>query len=149
MHVHVRECGEWTELSFLDGVSGGHHDTSHHQNDQNKLAAYQKINLWHVSQYAYLLEKLSAMKEGDQSVLDNSMILYGSGLRDGDSHNRETYLFCLAEEEVGGSILGSTSRSRSDTPLANLYAGLLHAFGCGIDRFADSTEMLPGLLSAS
>lgn len=136
-------------FSFLDGVSGGHHDTSHHQNDENKLAAYQKINQWHVSQYAYLLEKLSAMKEGDQSVLDNSMILYGSGLRDGDSHNPRNLPILLGGGGGGRIHSGQHLRSESDTPLANLYAGLLHAFGCGIDRFADSTEMLPGLLSAS
>ena len=134
-------------FSFLDGVSGGHHDTSHHQNEASKLDAYQKINHWHVTQYAYLLEKLQAMKEGEGSVLDHSMILYGSGLRDGNSHNPHNLPILLGGRGGGRIKTGQHLKSQNDTPLANLYAGMLQAFGCDTDRFADSTGILPGLLA--
>ncbi|MDB4676682.1 DUF1552 domain-containing protein [bacterium] len=134
-------------FSFLEGVSGGHHDTSHHQNDQNKLDAYQKINRWHVAQYAYLLEKLQSMKEGEGNVLDNSMILYGSGLRDGNSHNPHNLPILVGGAAGGRITTGKHFRQNSETPLANLYTGMLQAFGCEINGFADSTGTLPGFRS--
>ena len=134
-------------FSFLEGVSGGHHDTSHHQNDKTKLDAYQLINRWHVTQYAYLLEKLKSMKEGEQSVLDNCMILYGSGLRDGNSHNPRNLPILLGGSGGGRINTGQHLRFANDTPLANLYTGMLQAYGCDVDRFADSTGVLPGLLA--
>ena len=70
-----------TNFSFLDGVSGGHHSLSHHENKAENLVQYQKIAQWHVAQYGYLLGRLSEMKEGEGNVLDHSMILFGSGLR--------------------------------------------------------------------
>ncbi len=134
-------------FSFLDGVSGGHHDTSHHQNDEDKLRQYQLINRWHVQQYAYLLHKLRNMKEGDRTVLDNSMILYGSGLRDGNSHNPHNLPVLVAGRGGGRIATGQHLSSSRDTPLANLYAAMLNAFGTGHERFADSTAMLPGVLA--
>lgn len=134
-------------FSFLDGVSGGHHDISHHQNKEDKLRQYQLINRWHVEQYGYLLSKLAEMKEGESSVLDNSMILYGSGLRDGNSHNPHNLPILLAGKAGGRIASGQHLQYSSDTPLANLYAAMLHAFGTQHERFADSTEMLPNVLS--
>lgn len=133
-------------LSFLDGVSGGHHDTSHHQNDEEKLRQYQLINRWHIEQYAYLLGKLRGMKERDGTVLDNSMILYGSGLRDGNSHSPHNLPIVLAGRGGGRIATGQHLEYGRDTPLANLYAAMLNAFGTGETRFADSTELLPGVL---
>lgn len=134
-------------FSFLDGVSGGHHDTSHHQNNEDKLRQYQLINLWHVEQYAYLLNKLARMQERDASVLDHSMVLYGSGLRDGNSHSPHNLPILLAGRGGGRIATGQHLESSRDTPLANLYAAMLNAFGTGATRFADSTEMLPGVLA--
>lgn len=134
-------------FSFLDGVSGGHHDASHHQGNELNLHAYQRINHWHVSQYAYLLEKLKSMKEGDQTVLDNCMILYGSGLRDGNSHSPHDLPILLGGGGAGRINTGRHLQFKTDTPLANLYTGMLQAFGCETERFADSTGVLPGLLT--
>lgn len=134
-------------FSFLDGVSGGHHDTSHHQNNEDKLRQYQLINLWHIEQYAYLLNKLAGMQERDGSVLDHSMVLYGSGLRDGNSHSPHNLPILLAGRGGGRIATGQHLESSRDTPLANLYAAMLNAFGTGVTRFADSTEMLPGVLA--
>lgn len=133
-------------FSFLDGVSGGHHDTSHHQDNEDKLRQYQLINQWHIQQYAYLLGKLRSMKERDGTVLDNSMILYGSGLRDGNSHSPHNLPILLGGGGGGRIATGQHLEFGRDTPLANLYAAMLDAFGTGKQRFADSTEVLPGVL---
>jgi hypothetical protein len=133
-------------FSFLDGVSGGHHDTSHHQNDEEKLRQYQLINRWHIEQYAYLLGKLRRMKERDGTVLDNSMVLYGSGLRDGNSHSPHNLPILLSGSGGGRIATGQHLEFGNDTPLANLYAAMLNAFGTGQTGFADSTGFLPGVL---
>lgn len=133
-------------FSFLDGVNGGHHDNSHHQNEEDKLRAYQRINHWHVSQYAYLLQRLRDMPEGEGNVLDHSMILYGSGLRDGNSHNPHNLPILLAGGGGGQLATGQHLSYSRDTPLANLYLAMLKAFGCDLDRFADSTGVLPGVI---
>ena len=134
-------------FSFLEGVSGGHHDTSHHQNDENKLREYQLINRWHIEQYAYLLEKLRGMKEREGTVLDNSMILYGSGLRDGNSHSPHNLPILLGGSAGGRVVTGQHLSYGRDTPLANLYLAMLNAFGCQQANFADSTGVLPGVLA--
>ncbi|MFC1757759.1 DUF1552 domain-containing protein [Planctomycetota bacterium] len=134
-------------FSFLDGVSGGHHDTSHHQNDKDKLRQYHLINRWHVQQYAYLLNKLRGMKEREGTVLDNSMILYGSGLRDGNSHSPHNLPILLAGSGGGRISTGQHLEYGRDTPLASLYAAMLQAFGTGQKSFADSTEPLLGVLA--
>ena len=134
-------------FSFLDGVSGGHHDTSHHQRNEEKLKQYQLINQWHVEQYSYLLNKLRNMPEGDSNVLTNSMILFGSGLRDGNSHSPHNLPILLAGNAGGRVATGKHLSFTRDTPLANLYLAMLDAFGCQVPRFADSTEKLAGILT--
>src|SRR5690606_35133473 len=71
-------------FSFLDGVNGAHHSISHHMDDPTLMEQYARITTWHVEQYAYFLEKLKSIKEGDKTLLDNSMITFVSGLRDGN-----------------------------------------------------------------
>jgi hypothetical protein len=133
-------------FSFLDGVSGGHHDTSHHQNDQDKLRQYQQINRWHVEQYAYLLNRLQQMQEGESTVLANSMILFGSGLRDGNSHSPHNLPILVAGRGGGRLATGQHLAYDQDTPLANLYTCLLDGFGAPSEQFADSTGKLSGVL---
>ncbi len=133
-------------FSFLDGVSGSHHQISHHRRDPETMRQYQLINRWHVEQYAYLLRKLRSMPEGESNVLDNSMILFGSGLRDGDRHDPHNVPLLLAGR-AGGRLEPAQHRIYSeDTPLANLYVSMLNAFGVPTERFADSTGPLTGLL---
>ena len=132
---------------FLEGVSLGHHDTSHHGKAEDKLRQYQIINRWHVTQYAYLLNKLKSMKEGDSTVLDNSMILFGSALSDGDSHNPHKLPLVLGGRGAGRIAAGQHLQYTDDTPLANLYVSMLDAFGAPVERFADSTGPLPGVLA--
>src|SRR5580704_6645492 len=132
---------------FLEGVSLGHHDTSHHGKTEDKLRQYQLINRWHVAQFAYLLGKLRSMKEGDSTVLDNSMILFGSALSDGDSHNPHKLPLVLGGRGGGRIAAGQHLKYTDDTPLANLYVSMLDAFGAPVERFADSTGPLPGVLA--
>jgi len=133
---------------FLEGVSAGHHDVSHHQNDPDKLRQYQIINRWHVEQFAYLLRKLKSMKEGESTVLDNSMVMFASALSDGNSHNPHRLPILLGGRGGGRIDSGRHLVYGEDHPLANLYVSLLDAFGAPVERFADSTGPLAGLLHA-
>jgi hypothetical protein len=133
-------------FSFLEGVSGAHHSISHHMNDADKLRQYQLINRWHIQQYAYLLGKLHSMKEGERSVLDNSMIVFGAGLRDGNKHDPHNLPIVLAGRAGGRIAAGQHVTYDKDTPLANLWLSMLNAFGTPVERFADSTGQLPGVL---
>ncbi len=134
-------------FSFLDGVKGGHHDMSHHQKDPEKLKAYQIITQWHVAQYAYLLQKLRGMQEGESNVLDQSMILLGAGIRDGDKHDPHNLPLILAGKAGGSIATGQHLVYTKDSPLSNLYLSMLDAFGTPVERFGDSTGKLTGVLS--
>lgn len=133
-------------FSFLDGVRGGHHDISHHQKNAEKLEMYYLINRWHIEQYAYLLNKLRHMQEGEGTVLDNSMILFGAGLRDGDAHSPHNLPLVLGGRGGGRIAGGQHLVYEKDTALSNLYLCLLDAFGTPVEKFADSTGPLPGVL---
>ena len=134
-------------FSFVDGVSGGHHSTSHHQNRPEQLKQYQLINRWHVAQYAYLLGKLKGIKEGDGTLLDNSMVLFGSGLRDGNTHSPHNLPIILGGRGGGRIATGQHLVYSPDSPLSNLYVAMLDAFGTPVERFADSTGTLRGILA--
>lgn len=134
-------------FAFLDGVTGSHHNLSHHEKDADKLRQYQLISKWHIEQYGYLLRKLRDMKEGDGTVLDNSMILFGAGIRDGNKHDPHNLPLVLAGRAGGRLATGQHLTYTEDTPLANLYVSMLDAFGTPVERFADSTGRLPGILA--
>jgi hypothetical protein len=132
---------------FLEGVSNSHHEISHHSKDPDKLHQYHLINRWHIEQYAYLLRKLRDMKEGEGSVLDNSMVLFGSALSDGNSHNPHKLPMVLGGKGGGRIATGQHLSYTEDTQLANLYVSMLDAFGAPVERFADSTGPLTGVLA--
>ena len=90
---------------FLEGVTDSHHEISHHSNNPEKLRQYAVINRWHVEQYGYLLRKLRDMKEGERTVLDNSMILFASALSDGNKHDPHRLPLVLAGR--GGGRIAS------------------------------------------
>ena len=129
-------------FSFLDGVEGSHHEISHHKDDPKQLAQYEIINRWHIEQYAYLLEKLKSTPEGDGNLLDHSMIMFGSGLRDGNRHAPQNLPIVLAGK--GGGLLktGQNLHFREETPLSNLYLSMLRVLDIPIECFADSTGEL-------
>lgn len=131
---------------WLEGVSAGHHDVSHHQNEADKLRQYHLINRWHVAQFAYLMKRLRDMKEGDSTVLDNSMILFASALNDGNKHDPHKLPLLLGGRGGGRIDSGQHLVYSPDSPLANLYVSMLDAFGAPVERFGDSTGPLAGLL---
>lgn len=131
---------------WLEGVSAGHHDVSHHGKEETKLEQYYLITRWHAAQYAYLLERLAGMQEGESTVLDNSMILFGSAISDGDRHSPHKLPLVLGGK--GGNRINSGQHLvyTEDSQLSNLFVSMLDAFGTPVERFADSTGPLPGLL---
>jgi hypothetical protein len=132
-------------FSFLEGVKGGHHEISHHKNEKEALRMYQLINQWHVTQAAYMLEKMRSIKEGDGNLLDHSMVLFGAGMRDGNRHDPHNLPIMLAGKAGGTIKTGRHIAYRKKTPLCNLYVDLLERAGAPVGHFGDSTEKLPGL----
>jgi hypothetical protein len=133
-------------FSFVDGVKGGHHSISHHMDDPEQMRQYQLIGQWHVAQYAYLLQKLAAIPEGESNVLHNSMILFGAGFRDGNKHDPHNLPLVLAGRAGGRLNTGQHLIYSPDSPLSNLYVSMLDAFGTPVERFADSTGPARGVL---
>ncbi len=127
------------------GVSDGHHDLSHHGGDPKKQEKLEKINRCHVEQFAYLLEQLKRIKEGEGTLLDRCMIVYGSGIADGDRHNHDSLPILLAGRGNGTLNPGRHLRCPQDTPLTNLYVALLQRMGTPVKSFGDSTGALDGL----
>jgi hypothetical protein len=132
-------------FSFLEGVKGGHHEFSHHENNPEKMAQYQKITTWHVEQCAYVLDRMRQIREGEGTLLDHSMVLCGSALRDGNEHNPHDLPTILAGRAGGTLSPGRHVAYGKDTPLCNLYVSMLDRVGAPVERFADSTGPLPGL----
>lgn len=134
-------------FSFLEGVSGAHHSISHHMDDPARMEEYARITTWHVEQYAYFLEKLKNIKEGDGTLLDNSLITFCSGLRDGNRHSPRNIPVVVAGKAGGKFKTGQHLIYEKNTPLANLYLSMLHAQNIEIESFGDSTGVLPGILA--
>ena len=132
-------------FSFLEGVSGGFHEISHHQNNAEKMAQYQRINTWHYAQFAYMLEKMRAIHEGGRTLLDNSMLLFGAGMSDGNAHDPHKLPIVLAGRGGGSLATGRALAYANNTPLTNLYVALLQRMGTPVEKFADSTGELAGL----
>jgi hypothetical protein len=127
------------------GVPDGHHDLSHHGGSREKLEKIKKINRFHMTQFAYFLEKLKNTKEGDGNILDNSMILYGSGNGDGNRHNHDELPILLVGKGGGALTTGRHVRYPKDTPLTNLYLAMLERLSVKADKFGDSTGVLGNL----
>lgn len=132
-------------FSFLPGVHGGHHELSHHENDKNKLEEYKRIGIWHLQQYAYMLERMKAIKEGNGTLLDNSMVLFGSGIKDGNAHSWKNLPIVLAGKGGGGLATGRHLIYEKGTPMCNLHRALMARMGVQVEQFGDSTGVLPGL----
>ena len=132
-------------FSFVDGVKGSHHELSHHEGKKEKQEMYWRINRWHIEQYAYMLDQMKAIKEGDSNLLDNSMILCGSVIRDGNSHNPHNLPLVLAGRAGGTIKPGRHVVYAKNTPLCNLFTSMLDRVGAPVDHFGDSTGALAGL----
>jgi len=124
------------------GVPDGHHSVTHHQNDPEKIAKTQKIDELHVKSFAYLLKRLDETKDGDGTLLDHSMLLYGSGIRDGNIHDHQDLPLVLAGGKSAGIKGGRHIRYKPETPMNNLLLTLLDKSGVPTDALGDSTGKL-------
>jgi len=124
------------------GVPDGHHACSHHQNDPVKLAKLAKINTFHVQQFAYFLDRLRHTPDGDGSLLDHSMFVYGSGISDGNIHFHLDLPTLVVGGGAGTLTGGRHLRYTNDTALANLHLAVLDKLGVPTETFGDATGKL-------
>lgn len=132
-------------FSFLDGVHGNHHSISHHMERPELLEEYIRITAWHTEQYAYLLNRLKSIKEGDKTLLDNSMVMFTSDLRDGNRHSPRNLPIILAGKGGGKIKTGQNVVFEKDTPLSNLYMTMLETMNIEEKSFGDSTGFLSSI----
>jgi hypothetical protein len=130
----------YTEL----GIGEGHHPLTHNGGNPEMLAKCSKINAFHVSLFAYYLEKLKATPDGDGNLLDHSALLYGSGMSDADRHDHQNLPIIVAggKSKAGGRYV----KYPEPTPLANLHLTMLDRVGVRVDSFADSTGKVQELV---
>lgn len=127
------------------GVSDGHHDLSHHGNDEEKQARISKINRFHMEHFAYFVDRLRKIPEGESNVLDNSMIVYGSGIGDGNRHNHDDLPILLVGGGAGTLTPGRHLRYGKETPLNNLYLSMLDRMGVEVEVLGDGNGRLENL----
>ncbi|MBI4663366.1 MAG: DUF1552 domain-containing protein [Verrucomicrobia bacterium] len=127
------------------GVNDGHHTLSHHQGDPNKQAKIAQINQFHMAQLSYILQRLKSIPEGDGTLLDNCMVVYGSALSDGNAHNSENLPVLLAGRGGGTIRPGRHIKFEFETPMCNLFLSMLDRMGAPADYFGDGTGRLNGL----
>ena len=127
------------------GVREGHHSISHHRNDKDKLASLTKINRYHCTLLAHFLDRLKAIKEGDGTLLDHSMVVYGAAIGDGNRHTHHDLPVLLAGKGNGAIETGRHIQYPTNTPMANLFLSMLDIMDAPTDRLGDSTGLLKGL----
>jgi len=124
------------------GVREGFHNASHHSNERKNMDQFAVINQYHVKMLAYFLEKLRSTPDGDGTLLDHSMILYGSSLSDGNEHNFDPLPIVLAGGASGRLRGGRHVRHAPHTPMSNLLLTMLDKLGAHVDAIGDSTGLL-------
>jgi hypothetical protein len=127
------------------GVNEAHHATSHHAGNVAKIENLTKINAFHVSLFAYYLERLQATPDGNGTLLDHSLLLFGSGMGNPDIHDHVDLPIVVAGGGAGTHRGGRHIRYAQPTPLANLHLSMLDKVGVQLDAFADSTGKLKEL----
>jgi hypothetical protein len=127
------------------GITEGHHGLTHHQGDKEKIEKVAQINCFHIKQFTYLLDKLKSTPDGDGTLLDHSMIVYGAGLADGNGHRHENLPTVLAGRAGGTLKPGRHVKYPVETPITNLYVSMLDRMGVAVENFGDSNGRLDGL----
>jgi hypothetical protein len=133
------------DYSFLPGVKGNFHGLSHHRDIPETRAQYEAIINWHTTQVAYLLNKMKGLREADGTLLDHSMVLFGSSLKCGNRHLEENLPLLLAGRGNGTLRPGRRVRFEKKTPFCNLHLALMERMGVKEESFGDSTGVLQGL----
>lgn len=127
------------------GIADGHHNITHHQNDPDKIAKTARINEHHVKMFAYLLERMKATPDGAGSLLDHSMILYGSSISDGNLHTHHDLPLVLAGGGAGQVKGNRHVTFPMETPMNNLLVAMLNRAGVPVEKIGDSTGSLDSL----
>lgn len=127
------------------GATDGHHGLSHHMGDPDKIAQISAINRYHVEQFAYFLDRLKSIEEGSGTLLDHCMLVYGSGLSDGQSHHHHDLPVLLAGGGGGTLKSGRHMRYPDETPMTNLFVSILDRMGVHAETLGDSTGELDSL----
>ena len=126
-------------------VTEAHHQLSHHRNDEEKMVKIQRIDQYLVDQFAYFIDRMKATKEGDKSLLDRSMIVYGSGISDGNRHAHDDLPVLMLGKGNGAITTGRHMQLDTETPMTNLFLSMLDRVGAATERLGDSTGKLAGL----
>jgi hypothetical protein len=124
------------------GIRDAFHTLSHHSHIEENKLRFAELNRYHVGLLTYLLERLDSLPDGDGSLLDHSMLLYGSGMSDGNEHNHKPLPIILAGGAGGALEGGRHLRHAPDTTMSNLLLAMLHKIGIEESSFGDSTEPL-------
>jgi len=127
------------------GIPDGHHPLTHHRNQPELMEKVRRINEYHVQQFAGFVEKIKSSKEGDRSLLDNCMIVYGAGLSDGNAHLHEDLPTVLLGRGGNYFKTGRRIMVRRETPMCNLFLAMMDRMGVHVEHFGDSTGRLEGL----
>ena len=127
------------------GVPDAHHPITHHAGEAEKIAKVEKINAYHVTHFAYLLNKMRSTADGDGTLLDHATLLYGTGMGECNAHDPRNIPLIIAGSGAGTLKGGRHIRHPKETPLANLHLTLLNNFDIKRDRIGDSTGPLPAL----
>ena len=127
------------------GISDGHHHLSHHGGSEDKQNKISQINQYHVKLLGYLFDRLERVDEGGTSLLDNSMLVYGSGIADGNSHRHSNLPIAMFGKGGGTIKTGRHIRSKPGTPLTNLYCSMLERVGAKVESFSDSSGRIDQL----
>lgn len=132
---------------IIEGVNGSHHEFSHHQSKPEKIEPYKKINRWHVAQFAYVLGKMRSIKEGNGTLLDHSMLMFGSSMGDGNRHDPAHLPILLAGRGSGTITPGRHVVLPDKTPLCNLYVSMMQRMNTPVKHFGDSSGPLQELVA--
>ena len=130
------------------GVSDSHHPVSHHQDEPAKLERLGKVNEYQFQQFAHLVRKLAATPDGDGTLLDTSLLLYGTGISDSNTHFHDDLPILLAGGRSAGVRGGQYIRYPKGTPLTNLHLAVLERLGFPVEKLGDSTGKMVGLTDA-
>lgn len=134
---------EGTQRAYREiGISDGHHPLTHHKNNPELIEKVIRINEYHTAQLASWLGRLKAMQEGDGNLLDQSMIVYGSGISDGNRHLHDDLPTLLIGRGGGGLRSGRRITYRRETPMANLHLTLMDRMGVRVENFGDASGRL-------
>ena len=131
------------------GVPDAHHPITHHAGEAEKIAKVEKINAYHVTQFAYLLDKMRSTHDGDGTLLDHATLIYGTGMGECNAHDPRNIPLLLAGGGAGTLKGGRHIRFPKETPLANLHLTLLDRVGVHLDSFADSRGKVGELLETA